>query len=198
MTRRLLNLLTALSLLLFLAVVAVWVRSYWRMDQWSGARSTLWCAESRGGRVTLYVVYGWPDPKPLRWHADVRHPPGPGVGIYPRTQWERFGLYREAGTAVAPMTPDGRAFWDPPARWVPPVIRRFSPPMAYWNFGLPYWMPAAVLAALPIARGYRWLVALRKARRSSAGLCPSCGYDLRATPDRCPECGTAASVSTTG
>jgi hypothetical protein len=56
----------------------------------------------------------------------------------------------------------------------------------YMAVALPYWFLTIVFGVLPLAP---LKAALRRLRRRRGGLCVACGYDIRASTGRCPECG---------
>ena len=62
-----------------------------------------------------------------------------------------------------------------------------------WSIQLPHWF-LMVLAAIPGCLALRWRRWFRPP--SAPGRCVQCGYDLRASPHRCPECGLGAPPTT--
>ena len=177
MRRRLLNAFTALSLLLCIAVSALWVRSESVCDQAVrlGARYG-WIAVSQYGWFRLRIDRrAEPDPTTDVWEREafpakrVSYNPGP----FPfRWQWARFAAGHGFG-GLASSTINDR----------------------YFLLGFPHWFPALGFALPSAIRVGSALRQRRRQRRRERGLCPGCGYDLRATPGRCPECGSAASVT---
>ncbi len=61
-----------------------------------------------------------------------------------------------------------------------------------WSVAIPMWLPAALVAVVPLHYGVR---TARRRRRRRHGRCATCGYDLRATAGCCPECGASATSS---
>jgi hypothetical protein len=178
MKRRLLNLLTALSLLLCVAVVGLWVVSYW-------AEAWLVYGHVPAGKYPVDVVQvqcaagrgnGWVG---FEFYRDVYDPT---VVVFSGAAWGFSRPPRDAA-GRAEESFFGFAYLDlRPGDW---RIR-------LTGVGFPLWLPALVSGLLPSVSAYR---RIRHGRRRSLGLCRSCGYDLRATPGRCPECGTRAGTS---
>jgi hypothetical protein len=88
-------------------------------------------------------------------------------------------IYQEGDIFIGSEAPEPST-----GRTTPLGERTHAVAIAHWPIALALAVPVGWWALGVQRRRVRW--------RLSAGLCPSCGYDLRATPGRCPECGTAS------
>jgi hypothetical protein len=164
--RRLLNLLTAGSLLLCAAVVALWVRSCFVGDSWDWA--------TRTGRAGVDSCRG----SLSMGRVDV---PAAELATIPRGTLFRS---KAAGRAGAERM---KPAWSLAGF---AVVRFDFRGMRVRELRVPFW-------ALALATGVAPAASVRRRLRTPlpAGSCPRCGYDLRATPERCPECGSRAGAA---
>jgi hypothetical protein len=124
-------------------------------------------------------------------------------------KWAHWRYTGEIGTFAYPVRQCGDQWWDEIGfGWSDvqrvPVYNSLA--LHDWLSGrwagrqrvlnMPFWGLAAAFALLP-----GWLLAralLRSSQRdyrSHHGLCMRCGYDVRVSIDRCPECGTGLSTT---
>src|SRR5205814_183626 len=79
---------------------------------------------------------------------------------------------------------------------VQPISQNVPPGKYAHGMTLPLWLLCALTGIWPTLRAIHGMKAERGKQRLAQGLCPRCGYDLRATPERCPECGWAPDPAT--
>lgn len=172
--RRKFTVTCALSLLLCLLIMSLWIPSYRRGDSLLFSRrasnrvAITYGVGSQSGSVVLVVsqVTGVDASVPVnRWdvfETDLS-------AALPRHLWERIGfagLHQEASFAGIGMT------------------------VSFTGIGLPHWLVAVIFAVLPAQWLRRRLKDGRARRRAAAGACPACGYDLKGNASGvCPECG---------
>ena len=69
------------------------------------------------------------------------------------------------------------------------VRQKLTSATSIWSHAVPLWIPVLIFAAASAWQGISPF--RRRRRRRKLGLCLKCGYDLRGSKERCPECGLA-------
>jgi hypothetical protein len=169
MRRRAFNFFLALaSLVLCAATVVLWMRSVGHVEGglWAGDSHEVDCY-SWSGCLGVFVTVG--DGPSDAENSGVQH-------------WRN-----ENPEGGPPVTPG-------PWRWGfgLHIVRTIAPGWrhgGYPIFGvfMPDWFLCALLCVPPALWLNGWLT---RGRRRRHGACETCGYDLRASSGRCPECGT--------
>jgi hypothetical protein len=173
----------ALSLVLLVLICIFWIRSHWLSDQlqWQNAGGHRYLRTAQGHLVVGVTLVDW-SAFPAQFHGPVYHRDSPYRPF-------NYLLLRSVhpGDTMTEWSHAGFAWY---------AHRETRPSALAFIAVAPFWALALVSVFLPLA----WLAGqvrsgLLGRRRKGLGLCASCGYDLRATPERCPECGETVAAT---
>jgi hypothetical protein len=208
--RWLFNSLAILCLCMSLAVAVLWLRSYSRaysvyLEHHTWPDLSLW----RNRAVSIRLVQGYLLITWQRNEFNLKYPEAIVEG-WTNKDAENFSRTNPAGFSVKcypiDVTPTGRIRPDLTGNYQTGPIDYFCGVPHDHGFGTgimenqntagrrdishgavaPAWVAGVLL--IPPAT---WVAGfVRRRIRTATGGCINCGYDLRATPDRCPECGT--------
>lgn len=153
--------LTALSLAMYLAISGVmWHTSRHRHYYWTYETYLNDPAARANGTCQVTLAAGQ--------LTALRH--------YSAASWLHAGTVNRRGWRLETVA--ATSFAPPQRLWL-------DSDAAGWTVALPLWLLAVPFTILPAL----WTVAEIRRRLRKPGTCLTCGYDLCATPDRCPECG---------
>jgi hypothetical protein len=162
--RRLVTLAAAISMVLCMATLTMWGLSYWRFQ------GIIYYEADRGRGIQN--VFGEVQIVTVRFRA---------LGVVPpeKLGWSFENREADEALKLSPVLEEAKSLFGFAFASVdhPPDYRLRA-------IAIPHWFLALLFTILP---AIRLRIAVRS--RQSTGHCPQCGYDLRATPERCPECG---------
>jgi hypothetical protein len=176
------NGLTVLSLLLCLVTVILWVIASYRpriltVANWQDEPRHLSLSVEAHGWVYDGIVWG-------SWRKEVwGHQEDPASVLDP--------FRKSFSKSFGPANTVFRTWDDHLITWDPPKDVSASGSNTWHTDAVRFSRMTVTFCLLP----FGWIVtrivqSRRTARTARLGCCTTCGYDLRATPDRCPECGT--------
>jgi hypothetical protein len=194
---------TAFSLTLCAITCVLWVRSYHVSDALRYRKAMDHAFPLHARTALLYsgagaVQLGWgtgvhyaaeDTPSPSIWsyvcERDPEHPSKTAINSGWKHSFPGFGVLSDSkqGPPMSNLPYLGDLFVPVGYQWQ----------RSTWAMWAPHWFLALLLSALPMRQLHRWLTVRR---RRKGGLCLTCGYDLRGTVERCPECGEIGCAAT--
>lgn len=165
------------------AMVLLWIRSYWRFDEFDwAAKNFIVTGYSERGLLAI-------DERPIYNGQDAE--PSSVTPGFTASSWP---VGQNSLWVEIPLTDDhqlGRLGFAI-NHWVTFGYLPFTGVglkgfQGYYGLYVPHWFVVLICGGVGAAI---WWRRRRVRRRAEGNICIKCGYDLRATPDRCPKCGT--------